>query len=195
MSLISQQDSERKTVLHIGRVFFVWTAFYAVLIFAIVRDFPSTWKNVLRVHLFLFAAADLAAVALRAVLAYAPAGLSSGFRLALHRSRLLNEFAAHERVAGFARDLFLLLISALLYPVLGVLVVAKHALAYAVFLLSTGEHATNSPPDTFYPSNVEFLESCLSFFQVFYRSSVPHRVRYHDLCGTPTGDATLRRAS
>ena len=194
MSLISQQDSERKTVLHVGRVFFVWTAFYAVLIFAIVRDFPSTWKNVLRVHLFLFAAADLAAVALRAVLAYAPAGLSSGFRLALHRSRLLNEFAAHERVAGFARDLFLLLISALLYPVLGVLVVTKHALAYAVFLLSTGEHATNSPPDTFYPSNVEFLESCLSFFQVFYRSSVPLRGRYHDLCGTPTGDATLRRA-
>ena len=84
----------------------------------------------------------------------------------IHRSRLLNEFAAHERVAGFARDVFLLLISALLYPVLGVLVVSKHALAYAVFVLSTGEHATNSPADTFYPSNVEFLESCLTFFQV-----------------------------
>ena len=51
-------------------------------------------------------------------------------------------------------------------PVLGALVVSKHALAYAVFVLSTGEHATNSPADTFYPSNVEFLESCLTFFQV-----------------------------
>ena len=182
-------------MLHVGRVFFVWTAFYAVLIFAVVRDFPSTWKNVLRVHLFLFAAADLAAVALRAVLAYAPAGLSSGFRLALHRSRLLNEFAAHERVAGFARDLFLLLISALLFPVLGVLVVAKHALAYAVFLLSTGEHATNSPPDTFYPSNVEFLESCLTFFQVrIFSIECGLRGRCHDLCGIPTGNATFRRA-
>ena len=81
----AHQDSERKTVLHVGRVFFVWTAFYAVLIFAVVRDFPSTWKSVLRVHLFLFAAADLAVVAIKAVLAYAPSGVSSGFRLTLHR--------------------------------------------------------------------------------------------------------------
>ena len=153
-------------LLHVGRVFFVWTAFYAVLIFAVVRDFPATWKNVLRVHLFLFAAIDLGVVALKAVALYAPAAVSSRFRVALHRTRLQNEFAAHEKVAGFARDVFLLLISALLYPVLGVLVVLKHALAYAVFVLSTGEHATNSPADTFYPSNVKFLDSCLTFFQV-----------------------------
>ena len=179
-------------MLHVGRVFFVWTAFYAVLIFAVVRDFPSTWKNVLRVHLFLFAAADLAAVALKAVLAYAPSGVSSGFRLALHRSRLLNEFAAHERVAGFARDVFLLLISALLYPVLAVLVVAKHALAYAVFVLSTGEHATNSPADTFYPSNVEFLESCLTFFQVIEWSRLlPLVLQYKQSKGITERHSTL----
>ncbi len=75
-------------------------------------------------------------------------------------------------VAKYARDLFLLLISALLFPVLCVPLVLKHALAYAVFALSGGEHATDSQRDTLYPTSVDFLEACLAFFQITFAALI-----------------------
>ena len=96
MSAPTSQDSERKVVLHVGRVFFVWTSFYAVLIFAAVTEFPAGWKNVLRVHLFLFTTLDLAVVALKAIFVYVPAGASTRIRRLVNRSLLFNEFAYHE---------------------------------------------------------------------------------------------------
>lgn len=58
----------------------MWTSFYAVLIFAVVEEFPSTWKSVLRLHLFLFTTLDLAVVAVKAIFVYVPAGLSPRIR-------------------------------------------------------------------------------------------------------------------
>ena len=160
---LGYQNQETKLNFYAGRVFFLVTSFYLILLLALASEFPSAWPRIFQMHLYIHTAIDVIILAMKALGLCLPWHRVPRFNKLVPFLHPLDEFTLHEKLTSYSVNLFVFNLAICISVPLTLIILLKLFLTFILTYIVA--NCSSTLHQGFYNSqNVRFMEKMFTTF-------------------------------